>query len=153
MYGDSPCRFQRNLGEATYLLLFYLVSLFIKSIFKVLPFHGSHVYHLVIALNSKTFFLIIRDDFTYFTIIILFLWRRVILYEHHLRAHFQFKIFFCRIGILREYPRYLRFKSQRLRFESVEFLLIDFIGLRVMRRKSDITFFVFRIEVGKITSI
>ena len=148
-----PCRLKRNLGETAYFLLLNLVSLFVERIFEVLPFHRHHIYHLVIASHLDAFVFVVCYNLAYLTVIIKFLRRRVVLHEHHLRAHFKFQHFFGWISVFWEYACYLRSECQRLGIDSIQFLFVDLICLTVMRRQCDVTLVVIRFKIRDITRV
>ena len=154
MHGYCPSRFYGQLRKGALHLLGYFVGSFVYLIACVLPLFGLHLYHhtRIFGTYKEVLVVYLRHRAKH-TIIESLVCRRVVLYEHNLRAFLKRKRLLCgeqHLGIL---ARDGRLVCVWLSGQERKLAVVLLLRLEVVRGKPYVPLLYRRLEVGDITRV
>ncbi len=154
MHGDGPCRSQRELYEVAGYRGGYLLCLFVYVVACVLPSFAGHHYGFVFALAPHLYPLVVQSrHYAELAVVVAFIRRRVVAYEHHLSAPFEPEMLLCGVYKLREIVADCSLVGIFIALESGQFAVVDALHGAVMGGEGDVTLLGSGIELGDIAFV
>ena len=154
VYGYRPRRLYGILSEQSLAHLLYLFCLLIKLIAVVLPFFWRHLYGLVRALRlHHEATLVDGGDTPDHAVIIAFLWRRVVLHEHHLRIFLQLQHLVGGKRKFRKLALHHSLKHVCLSRQLLQLGVVYLLRHGVVGCETNVSLLLTRLEVGHIPTV
>ena len=154
VYGYRPSRLHGELTEHPVHHLAYLLRVVVKLVASVLPCFRLHLYLRAAVLRSDGEApAAYRADSAYHSVIVAFLWRRVVFDKHHLRLLLQRKPFVSWIHIVGEHSFYFGVIGVSLPRQGFEPRVVHPLRLGVVCCQAYASLHAVCIESGYITAV